>query len=103
METPITKETLRHLAYLSRIKVDPEKEEKILADLRGILEHFEELKEIPTDEAAPVVGGSFAKNVFRSDDPTINFPERDFTPWFPDSYGTFLCVPPVFGENEESV
>ncbi len=103
MEAPITKETLERLARLSRIESDPEKSAKILADLRRIFEHFEELKAVPTDAVAPVVGGSFNENVFRSDDPKINFPERDFTPWFPESHGTLLCVPPVFEENEESV
>ncbi|MEK7163052.1 MAG: Asp-tRNA(Asn)/Glu-tRNA(Gln) amidotransferase subunit GatC [Patescibacteria group bacterium] len=93
----IDKKTLEHLAELGRIEIGDkrqaisDKEEKLLKDLQKILGHFEELKEVDTENINPVRsqtpsvsadaqahrtsngvepmgGGAELKNVFREDE-----------------------------------
>lgn len=68
----INKRTLEHLAELARIELDKKNKEKLLKDLRKILEYFEELNEIDTAEVEPMTGGNiFLENVFREDDSAL--------------------------------
>ena len=82
MPSIINKKTLEYLAELSRIELDGRSEEKLLNDLQKILEYFEELKEVDTENIEPtrlpspegeafggqVAGGTIGKNVFRNDE-----------------------------------
>ena len=63
-EMIIDKKTLEHLAALSRIDIDPKKEEKLLGNLEKILAYFEELKAVDTDGIEPAAGGATRTNVF---------------------------------------
>jgi aspartyl-tRNA(Asn)/glutamyl-tRNA(Gln) amidotransferase subunit C len=109
----IHKKTLDYLAELSRIELEtptPEKgrgpdrsvgksEEKLLKDLQKILEHFEELKEVDTENIEPMAGGTIEKNVFREDNAEnqkSNLKNQKLTDAFPEKKGGFLKVPPVF-------
>lgn len=93
----IDKKHLEHLAALARIEIKKGEEEKLLGDLRRILEHFEELKEVKTDDVAPLSGGTELKNIDRADeiksdrlgaDPAVDS--------FPEKEGRYLKIPPVF-------
>lgn len=101
METPITKETLEHLIELSKMELDEAREEKILLDLRRILEYFSELNNVSTDTIAPAVGGSFNKDIVRADESKDVFIEENLIGQFPKAHETLLCVPSVFEKNED--
>ncbi|NCO44806.1 Asp-tRNA(Asn)/Glu-tRNA(Gln) amidotransferase subunit GatC [Candidatus Wolfebacteria bacterium] len=110
----INKKTLEYLAGLGRIELDKKHEEKMLGDLQNILGHFDELKEVDTEDVEPLAGGTIEKNVFREDDPTqtiadltrintddsrrsVSSPYRSaLVEAFPEKEGDFLKVPPVF-------
>lgn len=100
MSSSINKKELEHLAELSRVELDPKEEEKLLADLGAILDHFKELQELPTDTIAPMAGGSDLMNVFREDGEENGGPENTDrgagTEAFPESKDGFLKIPPVF-------
>lgn len=49
----LDKKTIKYLADLSRIEVKEKEEEKLLKDLREILDYFEQLKEIDTENIEP--------------------------------------------------
>lgn len=93
----LTKKDLEHLGELARIEIPSRDEKKLLQDLEKILAYFEELKEVDTASVEPVSGGTFSKNVFRTDElgenrllaekAVVQFPEKD---------KGFLKVPPVF-------
>lgn len=94
----INKKTLEHLAELSRLYLDPKKEEKFLKDLQNILGYFSELQEVKTDDIAPMTGGAQLKNAFREDEK-----KRDKTAEtsrsidaFPEREKGYLKIPPVF-------
>ncbi|NCP58455.1 Asp-tRNA(Asn)/Glu-tRNA(Gln) amidotransferase subunit GatC [Candidatus Wolfebacteria bacterium] len=108
----ITKKTLEYLAELSRIELKKENEEKLLKDLQKILDYFEELKEVDTEDIEPtrlpspdgeavggqVTGGTIGKNVFREDEPPAALSQRRsaLMEAFPEKEKGFLKIPPVF-------
>jgi aspartyl/glutamyl-tRNA(Asn/Gln) amidotransferase C subunit len=103
MSSSIDKKELEHLAKLARIELDPKEEEKLLKDLDAILEHFKELEQLPTDQVAPLAGGSDLVNIFREDGADNGGPENTNqgagTEAFPETdaaHAGFLKVPPVF-------
>lgn len=95
----INKKSLQHLAALSRLKLETREEEKFLADLQKILDHFKELKAVDTDEVQPMTGGTVLKNIFRQDDSLReghDIETKNVVDSFPEQERGFLKVPPVF-------
>ena len=92
----INKRELDHLAKLARIELDPKEEEKIIADLGKILDHFTELQALDTQNVAPMTGGTDLKNVFRGDADRENTNRGAGTDAFPETQDGFLKIPPVF-------
>ena len=48
------KKTVTTISYLSRLKIDAEKEEKIINDLGNIIEFVDQLNEVDTTEITPL-------------------------------------------------
>ena len=48
------KKTVTTISYLSRLKIDAEKEQKIINDLSNIIEFVDQLNDIDTSEIAPL-------------------------------------------------
>jgi len=96
MSSAIDKNILTHLAKLARIEFDPAEEEKLIADLGAILDHFKELQAVPTDSVTPMTGGTDLKNVFRGDTERESTNRGAGTEAFPKSKDGFLEVPAVF-------
>jgi aspartyl-tRNA(Asn)/glutamyl-tRNA(Gln) amidotransferase subunit C len=96
MSSSINKEELEHLAKLARLELNPDEEEKLLADLGNILEHFKELQELDTTNVAPMTGGTDLKNMFREDTERENTNRGAGTEAFPKSKDGYLKVPSVF-------
>lgn len=98
MPTLINKKTLEHLAELSRMELKGKNEEKLLEDLRKILEHFGELEGLDTKNVEPVAGGTAVENVFREDgaDCKLRAENGKLTGAFPEKENGYLKVPPVF-------
>lgn len=93
----LNKNDLKKLAELSRIDIPLEEESKLLKDLKMILKHFEELKEVNTSNVEPQSGGSFNVNILREDEETFAEDNGQFVESFPefDKKGN-LIVPPIF-------
>lgn len=99
----ISREDLLHLTKLARIQLLPQEEEKLLKDLREILEHFEELKRLDTSAVAPINGGTHLKNIFREDSYPQGSHQGLGRESFPKEQGGFLKVPPVFKKSEGDI
>ena len=94
----IAKKELEHLAELARIELHEHEKEKLLKDLEKILAHFDELKEVNTDEVIPITGGTDLRNVVREDivrDDRLK--PHESVDAFPEKEGGYLKVPHVFG------
>ena len=48
------KKTVTTISYLSRLKIDDEKEEKIIKDLDNIIEFVDQLDDIDTSDIEPL-------------------------------------------------
>lgn len=99
MSKPIDKKTLEYLAGLARIELDKKSEDKLLKDLQKILDYFEELKEIDTENVEPMTGGNiFTENVFREDIQNLKLKAKNskLIEAFPEEKDGFLKVPAVF-------
>lgn len=107
----INKKTLEYLAELGRIELEaptpkrgrgPDRNvgNKLLKDLQKILGHFEELKEVDTENIEPMAGGTIEKNVFREDEQATSDKRQgkreNLVEAFPEKENGFLKVPAVF-------
>ncbi len=97
MASPINKKTLKHLAELARVELLGKEEERIFKDLQKILDHFEELKELDTENVSQMTGGTSLKNVFREDGKMTATNPGAGAHAFPKEKRGFLEIPPVFG------
>lgn len=95
----LTKKDLKHLIELTRLELDEKNQDQSFEDLKKILDYFDELKELNTNEVEPLTGGTFQKNIFRSDDSEeTNLSRRRGFEMFPDQKNGFVKIPPVFEE-----
>lgn len=98
----ISKKSLEHLAELARIELTTEELKNFLKDLKKILKHFEELKELDIKNVEPMTGGTLLRNVFREDE--VDFGKKSemtniegrIIDSFPKVEKGFLKVPKVF-------
>lgn len=98
MAVLINKKTLEYLTELSHIELNNREEDRILNDLQKILDYFEELKNLNTENIEPMAGGTIKKNVFREDETSDKGQGTSdrLIEQFPEKQNGFLKVPPVF-------
>jgi len=96
MPSPINQESLKHLAKLARLELGEAEEKKLLKDLQKILDYFEELKRVDTENVEPLSGGTEIKNAFREDAEREDTNRSAGTAAFPETRDGFLKIPPVF-------
>ena len=63
----IDKNTLRKIAHLGRLELDPKHEESMTKSLTSILDWVEKLSEVNTENVEPLIHMSEEVNVFRED------------------------------------
>jgi aspartyl-tRNA(Asn)/glutamyl-tRNA(Gln) amidotransferase subunit C len=98
--TILDKKMIRYLSELSRIGCTEDEEEKLLHDLKSILEYIEALDEIDTSSAAPcnhVLEGIV--NVMREDVVKEVMPRELFLSNAPSQIGGLIRVPPVIKQG----
>ena len=64
----IDKKQVEHIAELSRIKLSDKEKEKFSKELSQILDYFEKLKEVNTENVSPISQVTGIKNVLREDE-----------------------------------
>lgn len=96
MASPINKKVLQSISELARLELQERESEKILEDLRNILDHFNELQELDTSSVASEVIPEEGRKIFREDDERIGTNLGAGKDLFPSSEDGFLTIPPVF-------
>lgn len=96
-------ETIQNLIALSRIECTEEQKNALLGDLKKIIEYFEQLNEIDTDNVPPC-NHVLAEmhNVMREDEVKGILPRDLFLSNAPDKIGGMIKVPTVIKQNESS-
>ena len=64
----VTPDEVRHIAHLARLGISEEEVTQLSGQLSSILDYFEQLKEIDTDDVPPTAYALDLHNVLRSDE-----------------------------------
>ncbi len=91
----LDKATVRRIATLARIEVPDTDLEAVAGQLSGILDWIEQLKEVDTENVAPMTGGTDLKLQWRKDAVTDGDKADKVLANAPDGHDSFFGVPKV--------
>ncbi len=89
----ITKETVKRVAMLSRIKLDDTATDKMQRELAAVVEYMEILNRIDTDGVEPLSHAVELKNVLREDEVKPSYSREDILSNAPKSSNDAFVVP----------
>ena len=89
------KKTVTTISYLSRLKIDPEKEEKITNDLENIIKFVDKLNDIDTSEIEPLTNPLEKTAKTRSDQITAKNLKKELLEIAHSSNDDYFLVPRV--------
>lgn len=96
----IDREQVRRVANLARLEITAEEEEQLTAQMSSILEYFEQLSELDTDNVPPTTRAIDVSNVTRPDE-LQPYPDREaILKEAPDQDGDFFKVPKILQAEE---
>ena len=98
----ISKEQVRHIARLARLRLSDAEESKFAVQLSSILTFVQKLNEVDTSDVSPLAQVTNLENVYREDlvvacDETIR---QGILAQFNERKGDFLHVQEVFSDSE---
>ena len=91
----ITKEQVEHVALLARLKLSGEEREKMTEELNQILEHFEKLGELNTEDIKPTSHVLPLENILREDTLKPSLKREEALSNAPQRSEACFKVPPV--------
>ena len=92
---------INQLSEIAQIELSSQEKEKIVLDLKQVLEYVKQLEKVDTKETKPMLGGAKIENVYREDE-GINqsFQEQETKEQLKkagfDSEGDYFKIPPIF-------
>ena len=89
------KKTVTTISYLSRIKIDGEKEEKIVKDLSNIIEFVDQLNDADTTDVEPLANPLEKTAKTRADEVTAKNLKNELLEIAPSSNEDYFLVPRV--------
>ncbi|MAR57431.1 MAG: Asp-tRNA(Asn)/Glu-tRNA(Gln) amidotransferase GatCAB subunit C [Rickettsiales bacterium] len=89
------KKTVTTISYLSRLKIDDQKEEKIIKDLDNIIEFVDQLGEIDTSNIEPLTNPLEKTAKTRTDKVTAKNLKDELLEIAPSSNEDYFLVPRV--------
>ena len=91
----LNQETIKNLSTLARLRLPPEREEKILGDLQSILDWVEQLKEVNIEGVEPLVSITEGTTPMREDVVTDGGLQTELMANAPEQVQGFYVVPKV--------
>ena len=95
---PLSRDQVLHVAKLARVGVTDADVEKFQHQLSDILDHFEVLKNIPTDGVPPTMHTLPLEGVVGADEPRPSLSQAEVLGNAPNEYDGFLRVRAVLDE-----
>ena len=89
------KKTVTTISYLSRLKIEDQKEEKIIEDLDNIIKFVDQLNIIDTSDVAPLTNPLEKTAKTRKDIVTAKNLKKDLLEVAPSSNDDYFLVPRV--------
>jgi len=94
----ISREQVQHVANLARLTLTPEEEDRMTRNLNDILQFFQQLNQLDTDDVPPTSHVLEIANVMRDDVPRPSWPLEDVLKNAPDEDNGMFRVPAVIEE-----
>ncbi|NEO32943.1 MAG: Asp-tRNA(Asn)/Glu-tRNA(Gln) amidotransferase subunit GatC [Symploca sp. SIO3C6] len=95
----INSEQVRKVANLTRLEMTEEEEEQFVGQLSSILEYFQQLSELDTENVPPTTRAIDVSNVTRPDN-LKPYPDREaILKEAPDPDGDYFRVPKILSEE----
>ena len=97
----IDREQVRKVAHLARLEMTSKEEEEFTTQLSSILEYFEQLSELDTNNVPPTTRAIDVSNITRKDD-LQPFPDKEkLLKQAPEQEGEYFRVPQILSTDEE--
>ena len=96
----IDREQVKKVAHLARLDITPEEEQQFTTQLNSILDYFEQLSELDTDNVPPTTRAIELSNITRPD--RLNpFPDKEaLIQAAPEPEGEYFRVPKILASEE---
>jgi len=98
----ISKDDVKHIASLARLRLNEKEIEKFQKELGAILDYIEKLKEVDVSEVSPTTHPRLSENVMRED--VVQKKDESFREkllnLFPEREGNFLKIKKVLKKDE---
>ena len=91
----LSRDDVRKVAALARLKVSEEELDSLASDLRAIVGYVQVLNEVDTTDVAPMVHAVELHNVLRSDVPVESLPRSAALSNAPRTDGEYFLVPAI--------
>lgn len=95
----ITREEVRHVALLARLKLTPEEEELYSEQLARIIDYMDKLRELDTKGVEPTTHPIPSLNPYREDRVCPSIPREEALQNAPQKERGFFKVPRIIGEG----
>ncbi len=94
----VSREEVEHVAQLARMALTSQDLERVGTELNRILEHFNRLQELETEDVAPTSHAIPMTNVFREDQVGESLSVEDVVENAPERSDEFFRVPRIVEE-----
>lgn len=99
MTQTIDTKTVLHTAYLVRLGISEEEAEKFSGQFSSIIDYFNMLNEVDTENVPPASDIANAENVLREDVVKPSMSRKEFLKNAPKSERGYVKVPTVLGDE----
>ena len=96
----IDREQVKKVANLARLDITPEEEEQFTTQLNSILDYFDQLSELNTDDVAPTTRAIETSNITRADKLQPFTDRKALLDSAPEQEGDYFRVPKIMASNE---
>jgi len=97
----LTKDEVKKIAGLARIKLTPEEEKRHAETISAVLDYMKILNEVDTADVEPTYEVNDLKNVWRNDETKKCVRVKELVNQFPEKYAGMMAVPGVFEQSAE--
>jgi len=91
----LTLEEVSRVAFLARLELGEAEKERLTHDLNAILEHFNQLQELDTEDVPPTSHTLTLSNIFREDRVIPGLATEEALAAAPDAREGFFIVPRI--------
>jgi len=97
----VTKDDVKHIAALARLKFSDEELDKFTSQFNDILSYMDTLNEVDTENIEPLNHPVDNENVLRKDIPVPGISRDDALKNAPETDGEFFIVPRIINHSEK--